>query len=164
MSYVLCKVRLFGWNPVDWEEEQALRAMFDDLDKGNDGTLNKSEISDLFVALNLHLTHEQFERLYNELDLYNTGEIDYHEFKHWWYKKKNGKPHMDRCPSKFLDILAMKLVTRAYDIDEDLVEHGDYGRSFGIILEGEVRLWRDWARKLKPEVIQVLKVMRAHQM
>eukprot|EP01048_Picozoa_sp_COSAG05_P020369 COSAG05_NODE_3442_length_2060_cov_5.664196_1_plen_83_part_10 len=65
------------------------------------------------------------------------------------YKKKTGKPHLERCPSEFLDILAVKLYTHAYDIDEDVVEHGDYGHAFGIILEGEVHLWRDWARKLK---------------
>ena len=52
-------MRLFGWNPVDWEEEASLQRMFDDLDTGGDGTLNKSEISELFSELNLQLAPEQ---------------------------------------------------------------------------------------------------------
>ena len=50
---------------------------------------------------------------------------------------------MPKCPSAFLDTLAERLQCQAYDNGEIIVEHGDYGERFGIIMEGKARVWRD---------------------
>lgn len=41
------------------------------------------------------------------------------------YKKKDGMPHMDKCPEQFLNVMSHRLQTRAYDIEETVVAHGD---------------------------------------
>jgi len=134
-------------NPIDWGEEAVLRQTFNDIDTQDSGYLSQDEIKNLFKSLNLNLDDEQFARLYLEMDAHGTGAIDYTEFRHWWYKKKDGMPHMGKCPEKFLDILAERLVTQGYDIGEEVVPHNGYGDRFGIILQGGVQLWRDHARQ-----------------
>ena len=50
-------------------------------------------------------------QVFAELDRAGDGEISYHEFKQWWFLKKNGKPYMDKCPSPFLDALCAVIRT-----------------------------------------------------
>ena len=50
--------------------------------------------------------------MFAELDKAGDGEISYHEFKQWWFLKKNGKPYMDKCPSPFLDALCAVIRTQ----------------------------------------------------
>ena len=127
---VLERVRVFGWNPVDWAEEKTLRNVFDDIDQEGTEMLSKTEMQVLFLTLNLKLSPIQFDRIFDQLDAHNTGQIDYKEFKFWWYTKKEGKPHMDKCPSMFLDLLAEKVTVEAYDIGETVVDHLQYGKQF----------------------------------
>jgi len=58
---VLLKVRIFGHNPEDIAEEQDLRALFDAIDKGEGGVLEKDEMKDLFKEMNLVLKPTVFE-------------------------------------------------------------------------------------------------------
>ena len=102
--------------------------------------------------------------------------MDYTEFRHWWYNKKDGKPHMEKCPRPFLELLARMVQTQAYDTGEELVSHthcasrirlallvshtySSYdeslqclayartdGDKFGILIDGKVKVWRDHER------------------
>lgn len=110
---VLTKVRVFGWNDTDHTEETTLRNLFDEIDTTNSEHLTSTEMRKLFSNLNLELNDDQFEDLFDEMDSSNTGQIDYHEFRRWWYVKKTGMPHMERCPEAFLNILAEKLHCQA---------------------------------------------------
>ena len=47
---------------------------------------------------------------------------------------------MDRCPSAFMDALAQLMVTQACDVAEEIVSLGEYGKHFGIVLQGSVEL------------------------
>jgi hypothetical protein len=52
-----------------------------------------------------------------------TEQVSYHEFKHWWYMHKNGKPKMDRCPSLFLDMLAQRMTTQGGAVVPSMHSH-----------------------------------------
>jgi hypothetical protein len=143
---VLKKVRVFGWDATDIREEEHLRSVFDKIDTSGTEQLSHDEVKQLFTELNLSLSDSQFTRLFNEMDINSTGEIDYAEFRNWWYIKKDGKPHMARCPDGFLNMMAELVQTQAYDKGEHIVEHMHYGRTFGIILQGSCKIWRDLDR------------------
>eukprot|EP01047_Picozoa_sp_COSAG01_P073391 COSAG01_NODE_11953_length_1828_cov_2.528051_1_plen_519_part_10 len=85
---VLKKVRVFGWDATDIKEEEYLRKVFDDIDTSETAHLSQDEVKQLFTELNLSLNDSQFTRLFNEMDINSTGEIDYAEFRNWWYIKK----------------------------------------------------------------------------
>ena len=34
-----------------------------------------------------------------------AGQIKFERFKAWWYMKKHNRPHIEKCPSSFLDAL-----------------------------------------------------------
>eukprot|EP01047_Picozoa_sp_COSAG01_P068637 COSAG01_NODE_9965_length_2289_cov_2.707763_2_plen_535_part_01 len=85
---VLKKVRVFGWDPTDIHEEEHLRKVFDKIDTSGTAHLSQDEVKELFTELKLSLSDSQFTRLFNEMDINSTGEIDYAEFRNWWYIKK----------------------------------------------------------------------------
>jgi hypothetical protein len=164
---VLKGARLFGWDPKDVEEAKSVRLVFDSIDTLNNGRLTKPEVQQMFKLLQLKITDEEFEVAFDELDVKNTGEIDFREFRHWWYMKKHGKPIMEPCPSLFLDMLAEHLQTQAFDINEVLVARGNYamdnGRdnpSFGIVLQGSVFVWK--RPRSKPPVFNVKTLHKEH--
>lgn len=134
---------MFGWNPVDWEQEEKLKRMFREIDTSQSGWLSESELRALFTSLDINLSPEQFQACFSDLDQHDTGEIDYKEFRHWWFMKKYGRPAMEKCPGKFLDTLAQKMLCQAFDLNEEIVGHGFYGLKLGIILAGEVHIWYD---------------------
>ena len=101
---VLEKIRLFGWNPIDFDEEKQLRHLFDSIDTAQDGVLHEKEMQSLFMKEKIDVTAGQFKKCFTEMDYRNTGEIDYFEFRRWWYTKKYGEwmllnlsPHILRC-------------------------------------------------------------------
>lgn len=140
---VLENVRIFGWNSIDWDEENAVKEMFDKIDTDQGGTLDRHETQQLFASLDLKLTDAQFEQCFSELDSKNSGEISYGEFKRWWYLKKNGRPQITKCPKEFLNFICTRLRTDCYGKNERLVEHGTYGDNFIILLSGKCQVMRD---------------------
>jgi hypothetical protein len=140
---VMQNVRIFGWNELDLEEELAVKAMFDRIDTDRGGTLDHEETKQLFKDLDLELTPSQFEQCFAELDSTGTKEIEYVEFKRWWYLKKNGRPQITKCPSAFLDIMCTKIKTQCFAKGEQLIEHGKYGEHFVILLSGKCQVMRD---------------------
>ena len=140
---VLERVRFFGWNKDDEAENQMVKVMFDDIDTDGGGSLDKAEVGALFKKLQIGLTEEQYDQVFQELDGEQNGSISFDEFLSWWFLKKNGKPRMVKCPSKFLDMLCTKLNTEPFAIREEMVHTGDYGKSLIIILSGTVRVYRD---------------------
>ena len=78
---MLRKVRLFGWHPIDEQEARALHTIFDKIDTAGTNHINRSELGKLFESLELWLDDEELEQCFNELDISNTGEINYHDFK-----------------------------------------------------------------------------------
>lgn len=72
------------------------------------------ELERLFEELHIAVSDNQFEKCYQEMDQIGNDCVSFHEFKHWWYMQKNGKPKMDQCPRSFLDTIAQKMKTQAY--------------------------------------------------
>jgi Ca2+-binding EF-hand superfamily protein len=72
---------MFGWNPIDFAEESSLRDTFDEIDQGKTGHVEKDEMRQLFTSLELELSEDQFERLFDEMDSHGTGVIHYEEFR-----------------------------------------------------------------------------------
>ena len=95
---VLEKVRMFGWNPVDWDEEAELQARFNKIDTEQDGSLDRAEVSALFALEQIELSAGQFNKVFDEMDWNSDGGIDFSEFRLWWNMKKFGRPTMDKCP------------------------------------------------------------------
>ena len=137
------RVRFFGWNKEDELELMQVRKMFDDIDTDNGGTLDGNETKALFTKLNVPLDDAQYKHVMSELDPEGDGEVDFEEFQHWWFLKKNGRPRMQKCPSLFLDALCRKLQTAPFAIGEKVVREGDYGKSLLIVLSGSLIVYRD---------------------
>ena len=137
------RVRFFGWNKEDEMELAQVRKMFDEIDTDSGGTLDQNETKALFVKLNVPLEDDQYQQVMSELDPEGDGEVDFDEFQHWWFLKKNGRPRMQKCPSAFLDSLCTKLQTQPFAIDEYVVREGDYGKSLIIVLAGTLTVYRD---------------------
>ena len=87
---VLETVRIFGRSPVDRAEEQALRKLFDDIDIGNTGKLDKMEVQHLFrnmmhplcpPGMALRLPKNIFCQIWTELDIDGSGEVRITQFQ-----------------------------------------------------------------------------------
>lgn len=146
---VLKKIAFFGWDERDDAEETSVKDMFDRTDTDNSGKLDKSEVKTLFTNLELHLTDEQFEVCFNELDRENTGEVEFHEFSWWWFLTKYGKPRISsgtRCPIEFLEQLCTFLQPRPFALGERLIPQNQYGSDFVILLSGKLRVLRPGVR------------------
>ena len=137
---LLEKCSLFGWNPDDIAEEKLVHQFFYDIDTSGDGKLDRDEVNQLFIRLDLIVSDEEFNTCFLDLDINQDGVVSYHEFKHWWYIHQNGKPRLDRCPSDFLDLLAQRIETLAVDKGEEIVSRGNYGKYFGVVLQGIVEV------------------------
>ena len=66
---------MFGWNPVDFAEEESLRALFESIDTAKDGALDRDEVAALFVAKHIALTPAQFEQCFAEMDVSGSGSL-----------------------------------------------------------------------------------------
>lgn len=146
---VLKKIAFFGWDDRDDAEETSVRDMFDRTDTDDSGKLDKEEIKTLFKNLELHLTDEQFEICFNELDRENSGEVEFHEFSWWWFLTKYGKPRISsgtRCPIEFLEQMCTFLEPRPFAMNERLIAQNTYGENFVILLSGRLRVLRPGVR------------------
>ncbi len=146
---VLKKIAFFGWDDRDDAEETSVRDMFDRTDTDSSGKLDKQEIKTLFTNLELHLTDEQFEICFDELDRENTGEVEFHEFSWWWFLTKYGKPRISsgtKCPIEFLQQLCTFLQPRPFAMKERLIPQNAYGENFVILLSGKLRVLRPGVR------------------
>lgn len=140
---VLSRVQFFGWNEEDEKEEAALQDLFSRIDVSNDGTITIDEAEMIFKGMEIALTKEQLGQVFAEMDKNAGGDVNFNEFKHWWFLKKTGKPRVDRCPSEFLDDMCTKLHTQPFANNERMVHPGDYGKALVMILSGRVEIQRD---------------------
>ena len=146
---VLQKIAFFGWDDSDDAEESSVKDMFDRTDTDDSGKLDKDEIQALFKNLELHLTEEQFDICFKELDRENTGEVEFHEFSWWWFLTKYGKPRISsgtRCPLEFLEHMCTYLQPKPFALGERLVPQNKYGDHFVILLSGKLRVLRPGVR------------------
>jgi hypothetical protein len=146
---VLKKIAFFGWDDRDDAEEASVKDMFDRTDTDNSGKLDKQEIKALFTNLELHLTDEQFDICFNELDRENSGEVEFHEFSWWWFLTKYGKPRISsgtKCPIQFLEQMCTFLQPKAFALGERLIGQNHYGEDFVILLSGKLRVLRPGVR------------------
>ena len=88
---------MFGWNPVDFAEEESLRALFESIDTAKDGALDRDEVAALFVAKHIALTPAQFEQCFAEMDVSGSGSVNFKDFRRWWCLTKYGRPRMERA-------------------------------------------------------------------
>lgn len=127
-------------NPIDWAEEAALRARFNEIDVDNDGVLKKDEIKALFALEQIKLTTAQFEAVWEQMDYLQTGSLNFFEFRKWWTENKYGRATMQKCPDEFLNALALKLHTRAFVPQDYIVDAGQYGYHLTIVLTGSCKI------------------------
>jgi len=66
---------------VDDAQVNNFRAVFDEFDKDNNGTLEASELKMALLQLGLFRSQQDFERLFVELDTDQSGSLDWDEFK-----------------------------------------------------------------------------------
>jgi hypothetical protein len=131
---------MFGWNPIDWAEEESLRALFKSIDTAKDGALDRDEVAALFVAKHIALTPAQFEQCFAEMDVSGSGSVNFKDFRRWWCLTKYGRPRMERCPEQLLNQLATRLRTAAFAPGDTLVATGQYGRHLTIMLTGSCQI------------------------
>jgi hypothetical protein len=65
---LLLKARIFGWNPLDLAEEEAVRTFYASIDTSGDCLLDRAEVRELFVSLELLVSDEQFNTCFLDLD------------------------------------------------------------------------------------------------
>lgn len=141
----LTEVCFFGWDNKRDVEEDMVRSLFDQTDTDGSGYLDRNEILALFKKLDIELEGEHFQKCYDELDKRNNGHVSFDEFSWWWFLTKYGVPRISsgvKCPKSFLTNLCAVIQPRAYNIGERLVERGQYGENFVLLLQGKLRVKR----------------------
>ena len=136
----LSKVPFFGWSEHDAAETRRVRAMFDQIDDDGSGLLDKSEVKLMLKMVGMDGDDEAMDGIFEELDANQTGDVGFETFKAWWYFKTNGRHQIERCPKDFMHALALHLHTSPCAVDEKVVEAGDYGTIFGILLTGQIQI------------------------
>lgn len=68
------------------EETLAIKRIFDQFDKDNDGLINKRELNTLATALNDPLTPAELADFFKVIDKDNSGKITWEEFITYWGK------------------------------------------------------------------------------
>ena len=64
---------------------EAVKQIFQSLDKDNDGKLNRREIQCMFKKLGEPLTLAELEEALLELDKNRSGYVEWHEFKQYMF-------------------------------------------------------------------------------
>ena len=88
------------------------------------------------------MTQEQMETAFAEMDADGEGAIEMVEFEQWWFLKKFGVPKIEPPPHGFLEEMAFMMSSRtlAKAPSDQIVEAGQYGQRFYILLAGTVEL------------------------
>mmetsp|Transcript_4911 Transcript_4911/g.11907 ORF Transcript_4911/g.11907 Transcript_4911/m.11907 type:complete len:137 (-) Transcript_4911:57-467(-) len=81
----------FGFDPSKYNlsdsEAQRLAVKFARFDENDDGLLEKSEMENLFQAMDMELTPEEIDAALDLLDKRKSGFIEFDEFVDWYAKQ-----------------------------------------------------------------------------
>jgi Ca2+-binding EF-hand superfamily protein len=66
------------------EEIERIKSIFNQFDKNNNGTIEKTELKTLSIALNTPLSHAELIDFFKLIDENNNGIISWDEFIHYW--------------------------------------------------------------------------------
>ncbi len=141
----LRKVAFFGWDGRKDPEEEMVRSLFNEIDTDGSGFLDRDEILALFKKLDIELQGEEFHVCYNELDKEGNGHVSFAEFSWWWFLTKYGVPRISsgvKCPKKFLTSLCQIVKPMAFGAGERIVNCGQYGDRFILLMQGKLRVLR----------------------
>ncbi len=141
----LKKVCFFGWDDQKDPEEEMVHSLFNEIDSDGSGFLDKDEILALFKRLEIDLQGEQFQLCYSELDKEGNGHVSFAEFSWWWFLTKYGVPRISsgvKCPKNFLSNLCQIVKPMAFGIGERIVQPGEYGDNFILLLQGKMTVLR----------------------
>lgn len=157
----LINVKMLGHAKDSIAEDKRVKELFEETDEDGGGSLDHSEISGLIKRLGMEMTQEQMEAAFAEMDADGEGAIEMVEFEQWWFLKKFGVPKIEPPPHGFLEEMAFMMSSRtmAKAPDDHIVEAGQYGQRFYILLAGTVELngsgpvpvGRQMPRKVKHE-------------
>jgi len=71
-------------NQLTTEEITAIRRIFDQFDRDNNGFITRKELASLASALNDPLTPAELSDFFNVIDCDNSGKITWDEFITYW--------------------------------------------------------------------------------
>ena len=108
---VLENVRMFGWNKEYDREDKSIQLFFERADEDGGGSLDIDEMGNLFDSLNIELDRTELQQCFQEMDGDGDGDITFPEFRSWWSIKKWGHSSLDKAPSEFLNLLAIRMTT-----------------------------------------------------
>eukprot|EP01043_Picozoa_sp_COSAG02_P004426 COSAG02_NODE_115_length_35467_cov_292.837056_7_plen_943_part_00 len=136
----LINVKMLGHAKDSIEEDRRVKELFEETDTDGGGSLDHGEIEGLITRLGMHMTTEQMQAAFAEMDADGEGAIDMEEFEQWWFLKKFGIPKIDPPPESFLEEMAFRMSSRteAKAPKDTIVEAGQYGQRFYILLAGTV--------------------------
>lgn len=129
-----------------------VKRLFNKIDIDGGGALDRKEVGTLLQETGLSLSEAQADYCFKEMSSGGgTGEgegdggetprdISLEQFRRWWFLKKNSRPPMIKCPESFLDMMACRMRSDAFGVDEFVVPIGDYGSRLVILLAGEVSI------------------------
>ena len=66
------------------EEIERTKSIFNQFDKNNNGTIEKTELKTLSIALNNSLSSAEFADFFRQIDKDNSSQISWDEFIHYW--------------------------------------------------------------------------------
>jgi Ca2+-binding EF-hand superfamily protein len=89
---VLERVRFFGWNPDDAEENQTVQTLFEKIDVDGDGTVTMEETNALLQELKVELEPGQLKQCFLEMDRNGNNSVKLEEFQHWCGKPLSFAP------------------------------------------------------------------------
>ena len=66
------------------EEIEHIKSIFNQFDKNKNGTIGKTELAALSIALNNPLSPAELSDLFKQFDKDNSSQISWDEFIHYW--------------------------------------------------------------------------------
>jgi len=154
----LLKVKMFGHDILDLEEENLVKSRFDRADTSGDGDLEYEEIKKLIEDMSekqanqgcfggkrkqeVVMSEEDIQVAFNEMDQDGGKAVEKDEFVSWHLFKKHKKSRLPRAPEIFIEELAYKMSTIAYSHGDHIVKPGRYGSKLSILLSGRASIYK----------------------
>lgn len=133
----LLKIKMFGDDEEERASLNALIALFD-TDEVK-GFLDEVEFKALLEEMGSQVTMKDVRKAMRDLGLSPNGQVSIARFYDWYHLQKYKMPAI-QFPSKFLKMLASHLKPLAFSFNDDIVQEGDYGEAFYIVLAGSVNV------------------------
>jgi Ca2+-binding EF-hand superfamily protein len=75
---------------IDGDEAMLMRNAFNAVDSDQSGKIGHEELQKLSVALNVPMSSDEVTQMMKEIDIDDSGEVDFGEFRHYWVQSKKG--------------------------------------------------------------------------